>query len=192
MRDVGRVGEEVFEAWAVRQAGVEAVRDVRDDPVYQRDEVDYIVTRTVKPDLRVEVKTETKLDVSGNILIELVRINHSGQHQYVLEGWPWRTVSDVVVYYAPATGRLHFWDRRDFLACIYEWVRLRGKSLRTLVTETSTDRVVISTVMPMDPYMTGRKSYLVTHKDEEEGYEQEHRGLIDGDEDQSEGGAAYY
>ena len=192
IRDVGYVGEEAFERFCRRQQWVEDVRDVRDDIICQRDEIDFIITKWGGITARVEVKTETKLDVSGNILVELTRINHSGEHQYMLPGWPWRTVSDYIVYYAPATERLHWWTKRDYLAGAYEWVRSRGKNLRTLITETSTERIVISTVVAMNPYMTMRPSYRVVHKDEEVQDEQRHQRSIDADEDQSIGGAAYH
>jgi len=183
IRQVGYQGEAVFEAFCARQSWIEGVRDVRDDPICQRDEIDYIITKTGGFDWRIEVKTESKLDVSGNILIELARINHSGEHQYMMQGWPWRTASDYIVYYAPTTERLHWWARRDFLAGAYEWVRSRGKALRTLTTETSTERVVISTVVPMDPFMTMRPSYRVIHKDKEITDVPRHQGSVDADED---------
>ena len=49
-----------------------------------------------------EIKTDTNLGVSGNVLCEVLRINHHSDSKYAgYLGWTFRSPAQFLLYYAP-------------------------------------------------------------------------------------------
>lgn len=123
---MGKVGEAVVLSWLKRRRDIAEVRDVREIVEYQEADVDFeIEWRSGRKEL-AEVKTDQYLGVSGNVLFELLRVNHVTRHGKRGEvGWSLRTPADWLFLYAPAkdcllyvrTGKMQDW----FQAWTEQW-----------------------------------------------------------------------
>jgi hypothetical protein len=121
---VGRMGEDV--AFAVlkdyRARGVDAILKMRGSDRF----------------LMVEVKTDNHLDVSGRWLFELYRIYLTVPNaNAMIEGWSIRSEAEWLIFYAPATRRLHFIKMEEYRRAHIE-AAASGKCHYSLV---ATDRI---------------------------------------------------
>ena len=90
---IGKAGEEVVQRWLEQHA--QAVRDVRDDPVFQRFDIDYLVTDHAGEQHTVEVKTDRR--ATDKLFIEFQALTKS-----TAEFW---------LMLAPKTGKLYCFRR---------------------------------------------------------------------------------
>lgn len=120
----GKIGEHAFLEYFEQHKPHILVTDVRNSLPHRGQDIDFILKDGNKT-LTVEVKTDTHLGKSPNILIELYRQNHN-IHTPFYEGWFTRSGADWLVFYAP-TENLFYW---------FNFHRLRKEYLKWLSTLT--------------------------------------------------------
>lgn len=93
---------------------VTAVEDVRNTPEYQSQDVDFILTTTTKT-IKVEVKTDQKMGVSGNVVFEDHRVyTDTGKRN----GWSWFSEAEILLVWSPSISTMHlikFNELRDVM-----------------------------------------------------------------------------
>jgi len=90
--------------------------DVRDDPVYQRQDVDYLV-KDIRSEKRIEVKYDKWLD-NGNFCFEVMRIRHDTNNPDPLYiGWSVRTNTHVILMWHDPTQTMYI---------VYHWALVEG------------------------------------------------------------------
>jgi hypothetical protein len=99
---VGKEGERVVIQWLESRPNVLGVSDFRDVRQIQEADVDIGVRLYTGQVCLAEIKTDTYLGTSGNILNEVLRINHYSDHDVAgYLGWTWRSPAKWLIYYAP-------------------------------------------------------------------------------------------
>jgi hypothetical protein len=100
--DIGKQGEQKVIEWLKARPSVLGISDFRDIRVIHEADID-IGIRLYKGNICLaEIKTDTYLGTTGNVLNEILRINHYANHQYAgYLGWTLRSPAEWLFYYAP-------------------------------------------------------------------------------------------
>jgi hypothetical protein len=121
-----RVAEEIVFVWLRQQKWILAARDARDDLESRANDIDFWIETDDKRSLSIEVKSDAHLDVSGRWLFELHRINLTASSEYwFVQGWSIRSQADVLAFYAPSSGKLHFIKTVEYRQAFLEAVAAR-------------------------------------------------------------------
>lgn len=99
---VGKVGEDVVIKWLKIKPQVLGVTDFRSIREVHEADVDVGVRLYTGQVCLAEIKTDTYLGKSGNIITEVLRINHYSDHKYAgYLGWSFRSPAEHLLFYAP-------------------------------------------------------------------------------------------
>ena len=113
----GREGEEIVLRWLAARPGVKAVEDLRADLAAQRDDVDCRVAFAGGREMLVEIKTDSYIGRTGNLVFEMTRINHTAPVEYlVTPGWSVRSTADLFAFYGLLSERLYLLTADHFRA----------------------------------------------------------------------------
>ncbi len=100
--EIGKKGEGVVMQWLESRPNVLGVSDFRDIRAIQEADVDVGVRLYTGQVCLAEIKTDTYLGVSKNVLNEVLRINHYSDHEFAgYLGWTLRSPAQWLLYYAP-------------------------------------------------------------------------------------------
>ena len=99
---IGKQGEKIVMEWLKSRPNVLGVTDFRDIREVHEADIDVGVRLYTGQICLAEIKTDTYLGKSGNILNEVLRINHYSKSQYAgYLGWTLRSPAQWLLYYAP-------------------------------------------------------------------------------------------
>lgn len=99
---VGEQGERIVMEWLESRPNVLSITDFRNIRQIQEADVDVGVRLYTGQICLAEIKTDTYLGKSGNILNEVLRINHYSEHEFAgYLGWTLRSPAQWLLYYAP-------------------------------------------------------------------------------------------
>ncbi len=103
---IGTIGETIMEYFIQREFAVSSIVSVAKDPMYQQDDIDFIVTFKNGTKRTLEVKTDT---YDTNFFYELI-----SNDIYKTPGCMVKTKADIVVYYFINLEDVYFIDRCHF------------------------------------------------------------------------------
>lgn len=102
LMDKGRQGEEIVMTWLKQSPECRNVIDMREFRISQRLDVDCGIETLDGSLVLAEIKSDSYLGVSGNILFEVFRINHYAPPDRVFYlGWAFRSPAKYLLYYSP-------------------------------------------------------------------------------------------
>lgn len=87
------------------------VKDLTGIQKYRDEDIDFIVTNQDGESFRIEVKTDTRMHETGNVVVEKKMIRPTGER----DGWLYKCKADYICYLSAATGA----------ACFLDWPPLR-------------------------------------------------------------------
>lgn len=99
---IGKQGEDIVINWLKSNPQILGVTDFRDIREIHEADVDVGVRLYTGQVCLAEIKTDTYLGKTGNILVEVLRINHFSDHKYAgYLGWSLRSPAEFLLFYAP-------------------------------------------------------------------------------------------
>lgn len=105
--DKGKCGESVVAAFFYNRGN--QVKDVSNDTEYQKKDIDFIITNKDGVEMTVEVKTDYKLNASGNLFFESTYYKEWGESP----GWYDYCMADYIAFYDVIGNRLYIYDFRN-------------------------------------------------------------------------------
>lgn len=126
---------------------VQAIEDVRDNPDYQRREIDYVVS-TPRGTLAFEVKHDRHLGRSGNVLFELCRIHHTAQKPAYL-GWSVFSEADYFAIWGMQVERLYVFQARRFKASVQRYVATNRPRIQYTTIVSDPLRTTVCLLVPL-------------------------------------------
>ncbi len=100
--DIGKCGEKVVMEWLKARPNVLGIEDFRQIRQVHEADIDVGVRLYTGQVCLAEIKTDTHLGKSPNVLVEVLRINHYAKHQYAgYLGWAFRSPAQWLLFYAP-------------------------------------------------------------------------------------------
>ena len=100
--DIGKQGEETVIDWLKQRPNIIGVTDFREIREIHDADIDVGVRLYTGQVCLAEIKTDTYLGTTGNIIFEVLRINHYSDHKYAgYLGWSFRSPAEFLLFYAP-------------------------------------------------------------------------------------------
>ena len=104
----GEAAERIVFEFLSKQPIVESVTDTRNVKSWQDVEIDCIVKFKDGHTMWAEIKSDKHLGKSGNILFEVLRINHTADLKHAATlGWSARSRATHFLYYAPSVDKIY-------------------------------------------------------------------------------------
>jgi hypothetical protein len=145
----GAEAERICLAWLLSLPNVASVEDLRTDPAMRAADVDYRVKFRSGAVSLVEVKSDSHLGKTSNVLFEALLVNHTAtpQHCETL-GWSAATGADWVLYYAPSSGTIYCCKVADLQRVFQEYTKEVRKDTRVAWVDTDESRSTINVLIP--------------------------------------------
>ena len=137
----GKLNEDIILAWLREHDRSKEVLDFREFRLAQRIDVDFGIETIDGGIVLAEVKSDDYLGKTGNIFLELFRINHfvKPEHHFYL-GWFYRTPALKLIVRNPESG-LTYIIRFDALRnCFAHWVEQSPREITNRLVAVSTDK----------------------------------------------------
>lgn len=134
---IGKEGERIVMQWLEDNPKVIGVTDFRDVREIQEADVDVGIKLYTGQICLAEIKTDTYLGKSGNIIAEVLRINHRGNPRYAgYLGWSFRSPAEHLLFYAPnrtpkAIYKIPFAEYRSVIQSYSKQNNLKFIAVRT-------------------------------------------------------------
>jgi hypothetical protein len=97
-----------------------------------------------------EIKTDNHLGKSGNVLFEVLRINHTCDPEYSLTlGWSGRTPANYIIYYAPSINKIYTFKTSNLRKAMQRYTRESRKQTNINIVETDNIKTTINILLPI-------------------------------------------
>lgn len=97
-----------------------------------------------------EIKSDSYLGVSGNVLFEVLRINHTCQTDYALTlGWSGRTPAKYILFFAPNINKIYRFDTELFRKAFQKYTQKQRKHMQISIVETDAIKTTINVLIPI-------------------------------------------
>ncbi len=145
----GKRGEEIVINFLKHRPGIE-VYDLRDEPRFQADDIDIGIRRKAQPGvIFAEIKTDQHLGVTGNVLFEILRINHTAPHEKAcVLGWAARTPATWVFYYSPKLNQIWTCEFSKLRAAFQRYTQEGRKDTRISWVNTDNLKSTVNVLIP--------------------------------------------
>ena len=149
--EAGRVAEEVCMAFIRSNPKVVKLEDTRDLRVMREADVDCAIHLYNGRCLLAEIKSDKHLGVTGNVLFEVLRINHTCKPETAcVLGWSARSPAQWLLYYAPSVQRIYLGDFRDFRAAFQAYTKAARRGTRLDYVETDAIKSTVNVLIPWE------------------------------------------
>jgi len=123
-------------------------RDVRDELDYREVDVDFLC-KVGDLEWLIEVKSDVHLGVSGNVLFEVLRINHiASPDKAAVLGWSPRSAATHFLYYAPSRSELYWCESPKLRKAFQRYTSKVRKETNIGFVETDAARSTINIYIP--------------------------------------------
>lgn len=127
----GRFAEEIAWLWLIENSRIIGVEDFRQLRQVQSADVDYGVELIDGRVKLAEIKSDKHLGVTGNVLFEVLRINHHAPPDKVITlGWGARSPANFLFYYASSLHQLYIGPFRKFRMAVQTYTKQARRRTR--------------------------------------------------------------
>ena len=120
----GRKAEEIVLHWCKENPDMLGVLDCRSQREGMEGDFDFSITNTDGTIILAEAKSDIWLGISGNMVFEIARVNHTAPHdRAVTLGWSARSPATWCIFYAPSTEELFLIRFEDLRRCFQQYSR---------------------------------------------------------------------
>lgn len=150
LKPKGDYAEVVVCEFLRRCPGVAQVEDVRDDPAWQQQDVDYRVTLTSGTARGVEVKSDQHIARSGNVLFELARLHHTARPERCAHlGWSVFSAADWLLVYCPPARALYWFSFAALRGGMQAYMKDSRDKARLALIATDSQRTTLNILIPL-------------------------------------------
>ncbi|KKL75859.1 hypothetical protein LCGC14_2050700 [marine sediment metagenome] len=153
--ETGKTGEKVVIDWLQSRPNILGVTDFRDIRRIHEADVDVGVRLYTGQVCLAEIKTDTYLGCSGNILNEVLRINHYAPHEHAgYLGWTLRSPARWLLYYAPnkVPKAIYKAEFSQVRLVLQRFTREMRKKLKFQITATDAGKTTYNILIPESEY----------------------------------------
>lgn len=148
----GRTGEEIVMKFLRTLPSVESVTDYRNLGTAQQDDVDICILFTSGRTELAEIKSDKHMREGGNVLFEVLRINHTVRESFkaCVLGWSARSTAKYVFYYAPSESRIYQCALADLRLSFQRYTQTARKTTRFAFVETDKIKSTLNVLIPWE------------------------------------------
>lgn len=149
--DVGKNAETIVMAFLRKRPEVVGIQDYRDLKPVQEADVDCAIKTIDGRVTLAEIKSDYHLGKSGNVLFEVLRINHTAPPDHALTlGWSGRTPATYLLYYAPQVEKIYRCRTDDLRKAFQTYTKTARKGTTISIVETDTIKTTINVLIPWE------------------------------------------
>lgn len=149
--DVGRQAEEIVLSFLRARESVQCVDDFRDVESYQQREIDCVIYWKKGGKNHAEIKSDYHLGKSGNVLFEILRINHTAPTPACSTlGWSIRSEATLLFYYAPQESAIYRCTMDDFRRAYQRYTEHMRDRVRTTWVNTDAVKSTLNVLIPWE------------------------------------------
>jgi len=158
----GKKAEEIVMKFLQDRPGIIDLNDFRQLKAVQEADVD-IAIKTIDGRITLaEIKSDFHLGVSGNVLFEVLRINHTSYPDRSLTlGWSGRTPAKWLLYYAPQVNKIYQFKTDDLRAAFQRYTKAARKSININIVVTDEIKTTVNVLIPWEYCKNIAKCYDV-------------------------------
>jgi len=146
---IGTRAEEIVMQFLENRPNVIGLNDFRELKVIQESDIDIAIKTRDGLVTLAEIKSDYHLGVSGNVLFEVLRINHTAPPDKTLTlGWSGRTPAKYLLYYAPQVHSIYLCKTDDLRAALQRYTKEARKNMIIKVVETDAIKTTINILIP--------------------------------------------
>lgn len=147
--EVGKAAEELVLSFLRGRPSVLEVDDLRNLRPMQKADVDAVIYSRDGTVALVEIKSDYHLGKSGNILFEILRINHTAPTEKALVlGWSQRSPAKWLAMYAPQLCQVWIARFDEYRRCFQEFTRERRENTRIIWINTDSIKSTWAVMVP--------------------------------------------
>lgn len=143
----GGTAEALAESFLRTHTSITQVKDVRSDPAWQRQDVDYLAWLATGVMLKVEVKSDAHIARSGNLLFELSHIHFSG-NPVVRPGWSVFSAANWLLVWCPASAQLYSFTSDSLRQAVRRYIQRAKADTRVAVVTTDRGWATVNVLVP--------------------------------------------
>ncbi len=149
--EAGRKAEEIVLGFLRELPSVLALEDTRNLRVMREADVDCVLHLYDGTCLLAEIKSDSHLGVSGNVLFEVLRINHTcGPDRACVLGWSARSPATWLIYYAPSANRIYVCRFDDLRRVFQRHTQTKRKATRLSWVDTDAIKSTVNVLIPWE------------------------------------------
>jgi hypothetical protein len=147
----GRKAEEIVMRFLRERPEVVGIEDWRDLRAVQEADVDCAVKMNDGTVTLAEIKSDVHLGVSGNVLFEILRINHTCLPERACTlGWSARSPAMYFIYYAPSVNSIYMCRVDALRRCVQAYTAERRDRTRLHWVNTDNIKSTLNILVPWD------------------------------------------
>jgi hypothetical protein len=148
---VGRQAEKAVMQFLREQPYVLGLDDLRSLRAMREADVDCSVQLYDGRVFLAEIKSDRHLGVSGNVLFEVLRINHTAPAEKAcVLGWSARSPATHFLIYAPSVEKIYHCRANDFRQCFQRYSKNHRKRMNISIVPTDCLKTTINVLIPWD------------------------------------------
>lgn len=145
----GKEAEKIVMDWLRANPQIVGLDDLRGLREMQTADVDCSLQLSDGRAVLAEIKSDWHLGKSGNVLFEVLRINHTAQSdKAVTLGWSARSPATWLLYYAPQVNSIYQCRFDDFRRCFQTYTAEARKTSRLDYIETDAIKSTVNVLIP--------------------------------------------
>jgi len=145
----GKKAEEIVMKFLVDRPYIIGVNDFRQLKAIQEADVD-IAIKTIDGRVTLaEIKSDWHLGVSGNVIFEVLRINHTAPADRCLTlGWSGRTPATYILYYAPQVNKIYQFRTDELRVAFQQYTKNARKESNVNIVVTDAIKTTVNVLIP--------------------------------------------
>ena len=166
--EFGKIGEKVVVSFLQDNPEILEVKDWSEIQAVQYADIDCAITTKSGQVVLAEIKSDKHLGVSGNVLFEVLRINHTCHPDFSANlGWSGKTPAKFIFYYAPSVRQIYRFETEKLRRAMQVYTRRKRKNMRLDVVETDSIKTTVNILIPIGYFNGDYKTYSSSDYDYE-------------------------
>ena len=145
----GIAAQEIVLDFLRKRPDVIGVDDLSELKVMQEADVDCMIKTSDGLVTLAEIKSDKHIGVSGNILFEVLRINHTAQPDHcVTLGWSARTPAKYLIYFSPVLNKIFVISSNELRSAMQRYTKDSRKRTNINYVETDSIKSTVNILIP--------------------------------------------
>ena len=148
---VAREAEEIVMEFLKHSPNVIDIEDWRELRAVHEADVDCAIKTADGIVTLAEIKSDVHLGISGNVLFEILRINHTCIPERACTlGWSGRSPATFFIYYAPSVGKIYVCRANALRKAFQEYTHRVRDGVKTIWVNTDQIKSTLNVLIPWD------------------------------------------
>lgn len=145
----GVVAQNIVLEFLRKRPDVIGVEDMSSLKIMQDADVDCMIKTRDGLVTLAEIKSDRHIGISGNVLFEVLRINHTANQDHCLTlGWSARTPAKFLIYYSPDLHKIFIISSNDLRSAMQKYTLENRKHTNISYVETDAIKSTINILIP--------------------------------------------